>query len=271
MKKRAIATTTITLIIVITIAAYITISQQPSNNEQNNQNAPINYTYTIVDTYPHDPNAFTEGLVYSEGFLYESTGLNGNSNLRKVDLKTGETLQQISLDSQYFGEGITIFGDKITQLTWQSQVGFIYDKNTFQLIGNFTYPTEGWGITNDGRNLIMSDGTPTLYFLNPETYERTGTIQVHDGNMSINMLNELEYINGTIYANVWETNRIAIINSQTGQVQGWINLEGLYKNPVSDPSNDVLNGIAYDSANGRLFVTGKRWSQLFEIQLVPTN
>ena len=270
MKKWAIAAITITLIIVISMAAYVTLGNQPPSNGQNSQNQPINYSYKIVNTYPHDTGAFTEGLVFADGFLYESTGLYGNSTLRKVDLQTGETLQQISLNPQYFGEGITIYGNKIIQLTWHSKVGFVYDKTTFQLLEQFTYPTEGWGITNDGKKLIMSDGTPTLYFLNPETYERTGQIQVHDGNMSIAMLNELEYVNSTVYANIWQENRIAIINVETGQVKGWINLEGLYKKPISDP-DDVLNGIAYDAENGRLFVTGKRWSQLFEIELVPSS
>jgi glutamine cyclotransferase len=270
MKKRTIAATTITLIIAISIAAYVTLGNQPTDNEQNTQNPPTNYTYKVVKTYPHDTSAFTEGLVYDAGFLYESTGLNGQSTLRKVNLQTGETLQQITLDPQYFGEGITIYGDKIIQLTWQSQVGFVYNKTILQLLDQFTYLTEGWGITNDGKNLIMSDGSATLYFLNPETYARTGTIQVHDGNMSINMLNELEYVNGTIYANVWHEDRIAIINPQTGQVNGWINLAGINENPITD-SEDVLNGIAYDSVNARLFVTGKRWSQLFEIQLMPTG
>jgi glutamine cyclotransferase len=267
MKKWTITATAITLIIAITAATYITLNNQP----QNNQNPPTTYTYTIINTYPHDTNAFTEGLVYSDGFLYESTGLNGNSTLRKVNLQTGETLQQITLDPQYFGEGITIIGNKIIQLTWQNHVCFIYDKTTFQILGNFTYPTEGWGITNNGTSLIMSDGTSTLYFLNPETYERTGTIQVHDGNTSITNINELEYINSTVYANIWLENRIAIINPQTGQVTSWIDLSGIYQNPVSDPANDVLNGIAYDPASGRLFVTGKRWSLLFEIQLSPIS
>jgi glutamine cyclotransferase len=270
MKKWIIATTSITLIILITVAAYVVLSNQPPKGEQNNQTEPMNYTYTVVNTFPHDTTAFTEGLVYQDGFLYESTGLNGNSTLRREELETGQTLQLYSLPSQYFGEGITISGDKIIQLTWQSQVGFVYNKTTFQLLDQFTYPTEGWGITNNGTTLIMSDGTPTLYFLNPETYKKTGDIQVHDGNTSITMLNELEYVKGDIYANVWHEDRIAIINITTGQVKGWINLAGLNKNPIYDPE-DVLNGIAYDSMGDRLFVTGKRWSQLFQINLVPAG
>jgi glutaminyl-peptide cyclotransferase len=270
MKKWSLTALAVTLIVIISVAAYVILGNQHPNNEQNNQDKPINYTYTILHTYPHDTSAFTEGLAYSDGYLYESTGLNGNSTLRKDDLVTGEVLQQISLEPQYFGEGIALVDDKIVQLTWQSQVGFIYNKTSFKQIGQFTYTTEGWGITSDGKTLIMSDGTATLYFLNPETFERTGTIQVHDGNMSINMLNELEYVNGSVYANVWHEDRIAIINIRNGEVEGWINLEGINRNPISD-YEDVLNGIAFDSVNGRLFVTGKRWPDIFEIQLVPIN
>jgi len=269
MKRWAIVAISATLIIIVALGAYVALNFQASNNGQSGQTEPTNYTYTVLNTYPHDTGAYTEGLVFQDAFLYESTGLYGNSTLRREELETGKILQLYSLPQQYFGEGITIFGERIVQLTWQSQVGFIYDKTTFQLLGEFSYPTEGWGITNNGTSLIMSDGSANLYFLNPETYERTGQIQVHDGNMSIAMLNELEYVNGDIYANVWLTNRIAIIDIQTGQVKGWVNLEGLNTNPMSNP-DDVLNGIAYDSIGNRLFVTGKRWSQLFEIDLVPT-
>jgi len=269
MKKWLIAVLSATLIIVISFAAYVALRNPPSNDGQTSQIEPINYTYEIINAYPHDNTSFTEGLIYQDGFLYESTGLNGNSTLRKEELETGKTIQLYTLPSQYFGEGITTYGDKIVQLTWQSQIGFVYNKATFQLLDQFTYTTEGWGITNNSTDLIMSDGTATLYFLNPITYERTGQIQVHDGNTLIPMLNELEYVNGDVYANVWHENRIAIINIQTGQVKGWIDLSGLYKGVIFD-SEDVLNGIAYDSDGGRLFVTGKRWSQLFEIKLLPS-
>jgi len=269
MKKWLIAVLSATLIIVISFAAYVALRTQLSNVGQTNLIEPIKYTYRIINTYPHDNTSFTEGLIYQDGFLYESTGLNGDSTLRKEELETGKTIQLYTLPSQYFGEGITTYGDKIVQLTWQSQIGFVYDKATFQMLDQFTYTTEGWGITNNSTNLIMSDGTATLSFLNPITYESTGQIQVHDGNTSIPMLNELEYVNGDVYANVWHENRIAIINTQTGQVKGWIDLSGLYKGVIFD-SEDVLNGIAYDSDGGRLFVTGKRWSQLFEIELLPS-
>ncbi len=270
MKSWALAAISVALIVIVVLGAYVALNFHPSNDGESGQDEPTNYTYTVLNTYPHDTTAFTEGLVFQDGFLYESTGLNGNSTLRREELETGKILQLYSLPQQYFGEGITVFGDRIVQLTWQSQVGFVYNKTTFELLGEFSYPTEGWGITNNGTCLIMSDGTANLYFLNPETYERTGQIQVHDGNMSVAMLNELEYINGDVYANVWLTNRIAIINIQNGQVKGWLDLEGLNTNVTSN-SDDVLNGIAYDSVGNRLFVTGKRWPQLFEIDLVMTE
>jgi glutamine cyclotransferase len=229
---------------------------------------PMNYTYSVVNTYAHDSNAFTEGLIFDNGFLYESTGLNGNSTLRRVDLATGNVLQLCSLPDQYFGEGITLVGDKIIQLTWQSHVGFVYDKYTFELLQNFSYPTEGWGITYDGSQLIMSDGTANLSFLDPVTFQKTGQVQVHDANGPVGMLNELEYINGKVYANIWLENKIAVINPQTGQVEAWIDLSGIIDQQNLD-GNSVLNGIAYDANTGRLFVTGKMWPQLFEIKLVP--
>ena len=234
------------------------------------ETSPISYTYEVINVYPHDSNAFTQGLAIDEGVMYEGTGLTGESSLRRVDLETGDVLQIRELPSDLFGEGITVFDDKIIQLTWQSQIGFVYDKSSFDLLQNFSYSTQGWGITTDGTRLIMSDGSANLYFLNPETFEKTGQVEVHDGNTSVTKLNELEYINGEVYANVWLTNKIAIINPNTGQVTGWIDLTGIYT-PGTGDSNNVLNGIAYDSANNRLFVTGKRWSQLFEIKLIEAD
>jgi glutamine cyclotransferase len=230
----------------------------------------INYTYAVISVYPHDPNAFTQGLVIDEETLYEGTGLTGESSLRRVDLETGDVLQKHEIPSNFFGEGITVLGDKIIQLTWQSQTGFVYDKNSFDLLQNFSYSTQGWGITSNGTQLIMSDGSANLYFLDPETFEKTGQVEVHDGNVSVNKLNELEYINGEVYANVWLTDKIAIINPYTGEVTGWIDLTGIYT-PETSNSNNVLNGIAYDSENDRLFVTGKRWSQLFQIKLIEAK
>ncbi len=229
------------------------------------------YSYKVINTYPHDTGAFTEGLTYYNGSLYESTGLNGDSSLRRVDLTTGAVLQIYHLPDQYFGEGITVFNNTIIQLTYQSHMGFVYDLKTFSLLRNFTYPDEGWGLTDNGTQLIMSDGSDNLYFLNPETFQRTGEITVRDGTAPVDNLNELEYINGRIFANVWLTNRIAVINPATGQVTAWIDLTGI-ENLTGcncDLANDVLNGIAYDAQTNQLFVTGKMWPNLFEIQVVP--
>jgi glutamine cyclotransferase len=228
----------------------------------------ITYTYSIVNTYPHDPKAFTEGLLFDNGSLYESTGLNGKSWLRKVDLATGKVLQQVDLSEQYFGEGISIFGDKLYQLTWKSYIGFVYNKTTFELFQTFPYNTEGWGMTQDGTHLIMSDGTARLTLRDPKTFEEIGHIDVHDANRPITRLNELEYIRGEIYANIWMTDQIVMISPQTGQVTGWIDLTGLLP-PAERAGADVLNGIAYLPQNDRLFVTGKQWPKLFEIRLVP--
>ena len=225
-------------------------------------------TFQVKDTYVHDRGAFTQGLVYEDGVLYEGTGINGRSTLRKVELATGKVLKSVSLDEQYFGEGITIWKDTIVQLTWQSNVGFVYDKATFVKLRDFEYPTEGWGITHNGTHLIMSDGTDTLYFLDPETFVEVNTIQVRDGNAPLKNLNELEFINGCIYANVWQTDRIVRINPADGKVVGDIDLTGIL--PLADriPPVDVLNGIAYDPAEDRFFVTGKLWPKLYHIDLV---
>jgi len=229
------------------------------------------YTYKIVNTYPHDKKAFTQGLVFEDEVLYEGTGLRGQSTLRKTELETGSILQIHKLPAQFFGEGITVHANRIIQLTWQSNVGFAYDKAGFRLLEMFKYPTEGWGITHDERRLIMSDGTSILRFLDPETFEETGHIQVYDGNGPVTRLNELEYVKGEIYANTWTTDRIARIAPQTGQVVGWIDLKGLLRPEDRTHSVGVLNGIAYDADNDRLFVTGKFWPKLFEIELVPMN
>jgi len=233
----------------------------------NNTDTSREYSYEIVNTFVHDSNAFTQGLVYEDGFLYEGTGLNGRSSLRKVEMETGEILQQLNLKNEFFGEGITIFNDKIIQLTYRSNIGFVYDKKSFELLREFNYPTEGWGITHDGENLIMSNGTPTLYFLNPDTFELTSRVAVFYKGSLLNNLNELEYINGKIYANIWNTDNIVIIDPQTGNVTGVIDLEGLLS-PQERKTAEVLNGIAYDQKNKRLFVTGKLWPKLFEIKLV---
>ena len=226
------------------------------------------YTYKVVNTYPHDRSAFTEGLVFEDGVLYEGTGLRGYSNLRRVKLETGEILQIRELSSQFFGEGVTLYGNKIIQLTWQSHIGFIYDKHSFKLVQEFNYPDEGWGITHDGKHLIMSDGTATLHFLDPETFEEISQIEVSANNIPVTRINELEYIQGEIYANIWQTERIARINPLTGQVIGWIDLKGILSLKDDSETVDVLNGIAYDLKNSRLFMTGKFWPKLFEIELI---
>jgi glutamine cyclotransferase len=228
-------------------------------------------TFTIVNTYPHDRRAFTQGLVFTDGVLFEGTGLRGQSTLRQVVLQTGEVLQSHTLSGSLFGEGITVFGDRIIQLTWQSHVGFVYDKQTFAQLAEFTYPTEGWGLTHDGKRLIMSDGTSTLYLLDSETFVEVRRLHVHDDNGPVVRLNELEYVKGEIYANVWQTDRIARIDPDTGRVVGWIDLTGLLAPEDRQPQVDVLNGIAYDAVHDRLFVTGKLWPKLFEIRLVDAD
>ncbi len=258
--------------IALTATAVIThpLAQSPSPTlSTTNQITVVTlYTYKIVKTYPHDPTAFTEGLLFDNGLLYESTGLKGKSWLRQVNLETGQVLKQINLPEQYFGEGITIFGDKIFQLTWQSYIGFIYNKTTFKPLQTFTYTTEGWGMTHDGTRLIMSDGTARLTFRNPDTFADIGHIEVHDANGPVTQLNELEYVNGKIYANVWMTDWIVIIAPETGQITGRIDLKDLLS--LADrPGADVLNGIAYLPKNDQLFVTGKQWPKLFEIRIMP--
>lgn len=226
-------------------------------------------TYQVVNAYPHDRNAFTQGLAFENGVLCEGTGLHGRSTLRRVDLPGGDVLQIRKLPDRFWGEGITIFGERIIQLTWRSGIGFVYDKSSFELLEEFSYPTEGWGITHDGKRLIMSDGTSTLRFLDPETFEEIGRIAVHDQDRPVTRLNELEYIQGEIYANVWQTDHIARIAPYTGEVTGWIELAGLLSPEDRSEPVDVLNGIAYDAENDRLFVTGKLWPWLFEIELIP--
>jgi glutamine cyclotransferase len=222
--------------------------------------------FEVVRSYPHDPQAFTQGLVFIDGVLYEGTGLNGRSGIRKVRLENGEVLQIQKLEERHFGEGIAVVGQSIVQLTWQSGVGFVYDRHTFQRTKTFNYQGEGWGLTYDGTRLIMSDGTPSLRFLDPVTLKETGRLEVRDGGRPVDDLNELEVVKGEIYANVWSTDRIARISPKTGTVTGWIDLTGLL-NPRDPASTDVLNGIAYDAAKDRLFVTGKLWPKLFEIRI----
>jgi glutamine cyclotransferase len=223
--------------------------------------------YSLVRTYPHDPDAYCQGLVYQDGFLYEGTGKRGESTLRKVELETGKVVQQHKLDERLFGEGITIWNDQIIQLTWTSRQAIVYDLATFREKRRFSYQGEGWGLTHNGHSLIMSDGTATLRFLDPRTFEVQRLLVVRDGSRRVDKLNELEYVEGEIYANVWYDDRIARISPRTGQVIGWLDLSGIYPQSQRPNEDAVLNGIAYDQKQHRLFVTGKDWPHLYEIRL----
>jgi glutamine cyclotransferase len=226
------------------------------------------YTYEVVNVYPHDTSAFTQGLVFHQGALYESTGLNTLSSLRRVELETGKVLVHKKLSDEFFAEGLALFNGRLYQLTWQSHRGFVYDLDSFNQLREFEYTGEGWGLTRDTRSLIMSDGTSRIRFLNPDTFEVQRVITVQDNGRDITQLNELEYIKGEIYANIWLTDRIARIDPQSGKVNSWVNLSGLLSPEDLSRPVDVLNGIAYDEASDRLFVTGKNWPKLFEIKVI---
>jgi len=227
-------------------------------------------SYQIIHSYPHDPKAFTQGLVYVDGHLYESTGLNSRSSLRMVDLTTGQVLQKHELPSDYFGEGLTDWGSTLIQLTWTSHKAFVYDRFSFSLERTFTYTGEGWGLTHDEANLILSDGTSYLRFLDPKSFRIVRRLHVtDDSGHAVDNLNELEYIRGEIYANVWQTDEILRISPRTGKILGRIDLTGIIDKRELDGEGAVLNGIAYDAAGDRLFVTGKLWPKLFEIKIVP--
>jgi len=226
-------------------------------------------TYQVLAIYPHDPTAFTQGLVYMKGFLYESTGIYGESSLRKVLPESGEVLQQVDLSGEYFGEGLTVWEEMLVQLTWQNGLGFVYDRGDFSLVDQFTYATEGWGLTQNGEHLIMSDGSSTLYFLSPEIYEVVRTVTVTYDGEEIQNLNELEYIRGEVFANIWYADDIIRINPETGEVAGWIDMAGILPEEEHTATTDVLNGIAYDAVQDRLFVSGKCWPNLYQIRLIP--
>lgn len=224
--------------------------------------------YRVVRTYPHDRGAFTQGLVYLDGVLYESTGLNGRSSLRSVDLATGRVLQNRAVSAEYFAEGLAFLDNKLFQLTWQNGVAFVYDRMSFRPLTTLRYPGEGWGLTTDGRHLILSDGSATLRYLDPGTFREVKRITVTDRGKPVTQLNELEWVKGEIYANVWQTDRLVRISPATGRVVGWVDLTGLLTDAERYAGVDVLNGIAYDAKGDRLFVTGKLWPKLFEIKLV---
>jgi len=230
--------------------------------------APV-YSYKVVRVYPHDRSAFTQGLEYRAGFLYEGTGLEGRSTVRKVKLETGQVVQEIRVAPQFFGEGITVINQHILELTWKAQAGFIYDQDTFKQLRTFPYPGEGWGLTNDGKQIYMSDGSAQIRIWDAVTLQERKRLNVHDGAKPVAMLNELEWVRGEIYANVWQTDRIVRISPVDGHVLGWIDLTGLLSDEDLSQQVDVLNGIAYDAFGDRLFVTGKLWPKLFEIKLIP--
>lgn len=229
------------------------------------------YTFKIIKTFPHDSNAFTQGLAYRDGFLYEGTGRNGQSSLRKVRLETGEVLQRVNLAPEFFGEGLTLLDNKVIQLTWQSHIGFVYNLGDFSLLRRFSYAGEGWGLTTNGREIFMSDGTSDVRVLDGTTFAKKRQLQVRDGNTPVTLLNELEFVEGEIFANVWQTDRIARISATTGKVTGWIDLKGIVSPIYRLEPDAVLNGIAYDAVGKRLFVTGKLWPSVFEIQLIPKS
>ena len=229
------------------------------------------YTYRVVHVFPHDTSAFTQGLAYRNGFLYEGTGLNGRSSLRKVRLETGEIVAKTDLPSEFFGEGITLFGNEIIQLTWVSHKGFVYNLDDFSRKASFSYAGEGWGLATDGRALFISDGTSTIRVLDPRTFQQRRSFEVRDRGEPVTQLNELEVVEGELFANVWHTDRIARISLQSGNVQGWINLTGLLSPMYQLGPEAVLNGIAYDARGKRLFVTGKLWPSVFEIRVVRSQ
>jgi glutamine cyclotransferase len=232
--------------------------------------------FTVVKSWPHDPGAFTQGLEFEKGRLYEGTGGEGKSTLREVALETGDVVRMATLPAKEFGEGITILGDRIYQLTWKSRKGFVYDLRTFKPVSEFAYEGEGWGLANDGVSLIMSDGTDKLYFRDPATFAVTRTVAVRDGTRPVSQLNELEWINGEVFANIWQSDSIVRINPQSGEVVGWVNLRGLFSSSdrgrYLQPAQviDVLNGIAYDDSTKRLVVTGKWWPRIYEITIDST-
>ena len=230
-------------------------------------NKPTQYTYNVLKTYPHDTRAYTQGLTFDNNILYEGTGQKGESELRIVDLKSGAVQKSLQLPSDIFGEGIAILGDKIFQLSWQEQRGFVYDKRSFEKLREFMYPCEGWGLTTDGTVLFLSDGTNVIRVFDPEKLIEISRIEVYDDKSSVAYLNELEYINGEIWANIYMTDNIARIDPKTGQVLGYIDFKGLLPKADYGPDTDVLNGIAYNSHTGQLFVTGKKWPKLFEIKV----
>ena len=254
------------LVALLATSVLLVVPAQPPAHAQGQQVPPSLLTpYEVVSSYPHDPKAFLQGWVWHDGGFYESTGLNGESTLRRVAFPSGDVVQKIDISREYFAEGLAMVGDRLIQLTWRTKKAFIYDRESFGMIGEFPYETEGWGLTYDGTALIMSDGSANLFFLDPETYQVTRTLPVTLDGRPIERLNELEWIKGEVWANVWQTDMIVRIDPATGQVVGVLDMTGLL--PNRRDSDAVLNGIAYDAETDRTFVSGKRWPLLFEIRL----
>lgn len=259
------------LVLLLSLAALQCNSGTTNTNAPRNdspENAVVqSFGYEIVNIWPHDPSAFTQGLVFLDGKMLESTGQVGRSSLRNIEIQTGRILKKLDVPPPYFAEGIAVLKNKIYQLTWEQELGFIYDAQSFEKLGEFKYDGEGWGLTTDGQSLILSDGSNRIRFIDPDSFQVTKTIAVMDAKVPVRDLNELEFVNGEIYANIWHDDRIAVVNPQTGRVTAWIDLSRLLQpGDVQDPEA-VLNGIAYDQSTGRLFVTGKLWPKLFEIKI----
>jgi len=256
----------------ILLVFILLISSQPVCSDNNIEISRASlFDYEVLNTFPHDDQAFTQGLAFEKGVLYEGTGRFGKSELTKRMLESIEPIKRYKLPSSLFGEGITFYKNEIIQLTWRAGVGLVYNPTGFRLLKSFSYSTEGWGITNDGKHLIMSDGTDKLYFLNPESYKEMRQIKVTDNGNPVIRINELEYIKGKIYANIWKTDRIAIIHPESGIIEGWINLDKLVNQAGGDNNYKTLNGIAYDEENDRIFVTGKLWPEIYEIRIIPAK
>lgn len=242
---------------------------QPNTTSNNNQNTSRaqQVSYEVVGSYPHDPTSFTQGLLWHDGTLYEGTGLEGRSKLRRLEFPSGKVLKEISLSSEYFGEGLALVGNRLMQLTWQSHRGFVYDLDSFRKLQEFTYDTEGWGLTYDGNNLILSDGSSNLFYLDPQTFKPIRKLAVTMNGQALTEINELEFIEGEIWANVWQTDFIVRIDPSTGRVTSFLNLKGILAPSDKTGREDVLNGIAYDAEKKRIFITGKLWPRIFEIRV----
>jgi glutaminyl-peptide cyclotransferase len=255
-------------IVVLVLSIFLTGCARTPTSAASEAPPPARYSYSVVNTYPHDPEAYTQGLIYRDGMLFESTGLNGQSTLRKVRLESGEVIQRVDIDDRYFAEGLADWNGSLIQLTWQSGTGFVYDLTTFGLRRQFTYTGEGWGLTRDDTRLIMSDGTPTLRFLNPETLAETGRITVTERGLPVEDINELEMVRGELLANIYQSNDVVVISPATGAVTARIDFGALRSRLKVTRPVDVFNGIAYDPVGDRLFVTGKWWPSLFEVKLI---